>query len=207
MKALNQSLALAGCIQFTWWAHRIAQHGEYRLDRLQLAADSVFCTDPQNVMDVYGGKENLVTGIDIARAILGKREQSMIGTTETALITGYVGNLLRLASSLLSNDEARRQLASGISELRNASQTPEEPPVMDLAGLYTQNISPLSPRIMIQGNGIYLQNEDFAAGIRCHLLAALRSAVLWRQSGGRIWLLMFQRAAYLRELDQIKSGN
>lgn len=220
MSLKDRSIAISGCIQHAWWAHRLAQHGEYRADRLRFAADSIFCTDPDNALGVFGNLDNLKTGLEIAATLFsrdhnGKNKQ--IGIQESSLITGYCGHLLRLGTVITRDVGIQRNLAKGIDQVKTDfphSDVPDENngdtlEIEEISGrlaeLYLQNISPLSPRIMIQGNGIYLRNELFAAGIRTHLMAAVRAAVLWRQCGGRLWLLMFQRNAYLREISRLSS--
>ena len=53
------------------------------------------------------------------------------------------------------------------------------------------------------GDPNVLQREENAARVRALLLAGIRSAVLWRQTGGRRWQLIFRRrkvATIAREL-------
>lgn len=203
MVTRDRSIALVGCIQFAWWAHRLAQHGEFEQHRLQLAAQSITCTDPADALDVYGGSvDNLADGIDVTLCLLGRQKSEAFTGQEAAWLTGYVGQLLKLGATLLSDSRAMGRLASSLESVEISA----EAPVTELATIYSDNISPLSPRIMIQGNGMYLRNETFAAGIRTHLLAAIRSAVLWRQCGGRLWHLIFQRKAYLKEIMRLQSG-
>jgi high frequency lysogenization protein len=42
----------------------------------------------------------------------------------------------------------------------------------------------LSPRIMVNGDPAHLNNPENANRIRALLLAGIRAAMLWRQSGG-----------------------
>ena len=53
-----------------------------------------------------------------------------------------------------------------------------------LGTLYADTVSHLRPRVMVQGNPHYLGQADIISEIRAVLLAAVRSAVLWRQMGG-----------------------
>ena len=46
---------------------------------------------------------------------------------------------------------------------------------------------------MVQGNPVYLGQPVVVGEVRATLLAALRSAVLWRQLGGSWWDLLLQR--------------
>jgi high frequency lysogenization protein len=60
--------------------------------------------------------------------------------------------------------------------------------------LYTATLSNLRPRVMVQGNALYLTQPRIVGRIRTLLLGALRAAVLWRQSGGtRIGILLKRR--------------
>ena len=64
--------------------------------------------------------------------------------------------------------------------------------------MYADTISHLRPRVLVQGNPHYLGQAGVVAEIRAMLLAALRSAVLWRQLDGSLWDFLLRR----RELMQ-----
>ena len=72
-----------------------------------------------------------------------------------------------------------------------------------LGQLYQDSISTLGPRIIVNGEQLYLNNEINANKIRALLLAGIRSAVLWRQCGGSRLQFLFGRKAYLRESEVI----
>ena len=46
---------------------------------------------------------------------------------------------------------------------------------------------------MVSGDPAILNNPDTANKVRTFLLCAIRSAVLWQQSGGSRWQLLFKR--------------
>ena len=69
----------------------------------------------------------------------------------------------------------------------------------EIAALYTQTISTLSPRIVVNGRPQHLQVDRTVHWIRTLLFASLRSAVLWRQLGGGRFSLMFGRKKMLEE--------
>ncbi len=71
-----------------------------------------------------------------------------------------------------------------------------------LGGLYADTISHLKPRVMVQGNPHYLGQAGVVAEIRALLLAAVRSAVLWRQLGGSYWDFLFSRKAMIEAVDR-----
>ena len=64
-----------------------------------------------------------------------------------------------------------------------------------LGALYADTVSHLRPRVMVQGNPHYLGQAAIVSEIRAVLLAALRSAVLWRQLGGSLWDFVLRRRA------------
>ena len=73
--------------------------------------------------------------------------------------------------------------------------------IAELAKLYADTLGTLRPRVMVQGNPHYLGQAGVVADIRALLLAALRSAVLWRQLGGSLWDFVFQRRAMAAAID------
>lgn len=75
-----------------------------------------------------------------------------------------------------------------------------------IAALYTQTISTLSPRIVVQGRPQHLQIDRTVHWIRTLLFASLRSAVLWRQMGGGRFSLMFGRKKMLEEARSMLPG-
>ena len=67
-----------------------------------------------------------------------------------------------------------------------------------LSGIYQDTISTFKYRIKVTGSMQQLQNPANADLIRALLLAGIRSAVLWRQLGGRRWRLLAQRRRLLQ---------
>nr|MBA3485935.1 DUF489 family protein [Lysobacter sp.] len=66
-----------------------------------------------------------------------------------------------------------------------------------LGALYAETLSHLRPRVLVQGNPHYLGQATVVAEVRAVLLAAIRSAVLWRQLGGSLWDLLLRRREML----------
>lgn len=75
-----------------------------------------------------------------------------------------------------------------------------------IAALYTQTISTLSPRIVVNGRPQHLQVDRTVHWIRTLLFAGLRSAVLWRQLGGGRFSLMFGRKKMLEQAQSLLPG-
>lgn len=72
-----------------------------------------------------------------------------------------------------------------------------------MAGIYVDVISPLGPRIQVTGSPAVLQSTQVQAKVRATLLAGIRAAVLWRQSGGSRLQLMFSRNRLSTQARQI----
>ena len=69
-----------------------------------------------------------------------------------------------------------------------------------------KTISTITPRIMVSGNPAHLNNPENANRIRALLLAGIRGAMLWRQSGGGRWTLLLRRNVLLRETRMLLTG-
>ena len=76
---------------------------------------------------------------------------------------------------------------------RSASGSTHPDVLAALGSLYADTVSHLRPRVLVQGNPHYLGQAGVVAEIRAVLLAALRSAVLWRQLGGSLWDFLLRR--------------
>jgi len=55
--------------------------------------------------------------------------------------------------------------------------------------------------VLVQGNPHYLGQATVVSEIRAVLLAALRSAVLWRQLGGSLWDFLLRRREMVAAID------
>jgi high frequency lysogenization protein len=73
----------------------------------------------------------------------------------------------------------------------------------DIAALYSNTISKLSPRIVVNGRPQYLKSERTVDWVRTLLMAGLRSAILWSQLGGGRFELMFGRKNLIREAESL----
>ena len=64
------------------------------------------------------------------------------------------------------------------------------------AELYLEAVSPLKPRVYVQGEQRFLQQEEVSNKIRTMLLAGIRCVVLWEQLGGGRFEMLLRRKAY-----------
>jgi high frequency lysogenization protein len=69
----------------------------------------------------------------------------------------------------------------------------DEQMLSNLASVYLDVISPVGPRIQVTGTPAVLQQTSNQHKVRALLLSGIRSAVLWRQVGGKRRHLIFGR--------------
>jgi high frequency lysogenization protein len=115
-------------------------------------------------------------------------------------ITRYVIQILQLEKMLRKNPQLMDQLTGALEKTQNKIEyfhITHENIIAGLADIYQQNISPVGPKIMVQGEQIYLSQSQNANKIRALLFAGIRSAVLWRQCGGSRWQLLISRKKYM----------
>lgn len=182
-------LALAGLFQACALAQQMANDGRCDDMALQASVASVFRIDAPSVVAVYGGVSNLRLGLRNLVAQLGESDRD-ISITRMAI------TVIRLERSLSGRPELLEKLHEGIlAAQRQVEHFGQESSQVygRLAELYASTLSTLRPRVMVSGNPQQLQQPAIVEKVRASLLAAVRSAVLWRQIGGRQWQLLVYR--------------
>ena len=190
-------LALAGLLQALKQVRRIADTGQADASVLQTALDRVFRIDADSPQGVYGDVESLQPGLRLLRDYFGNANKDEI-LPRLALA------VLQLERRFVRDGAMAQQVHVGIlanagTAATNGSTHPEI--LTALGALYADTISHLRPKIMVQGNPHYLGQADIVSEIRALLLAAVRSAVLWRQMGGSFWDFLFNRKAMVQQID------
>lgn len=193
----DRVLALAGLLQALVQVRRIADTGQFESRQVETALDSVLRIDAADTEAVYGSAGNLRSGLHQLRDYLAH------GNKDEAL-GRLVLAVLQLERRFIRSQRMADTVQDGLRKLArpdaaHASTDPET--IAQLAKLYADTISTLRPRVMVQGNPHYLGQAGVVAEIRALLLAALRSAVLWRQLGGSLWDFVFQRRAMAAAID------
>ncbi len=190
-----RTIALAGIFQA---ATLVRQTGQGRLrdeaaTRTSIA--SILKTDAASAEDVFGGVAALRVGLETLAVQLGN--DSRLRDME---ITGYVITLLHLERKLARDKTMLESISDGIRHIGAPSpdSEPHDPArVAELAELYRQTISTLTPRVMVHGDPGVLAGAGTRDMIRALLLAGIRAAVLWRQCGGNRFMLIIRRRGIL----------
>lgn len=198
----NQTIALAGIFQCCEQVRQIAYTGNHNADKLETAIHSLFQLEAHNIEEVYGGLHNLQRGSEVVRQQLGGES-----TGRDIEITRNVATLLHLEKSLSNNTKALEKLGSSLKDVISQAQyfdNTHENVITHLADIYKNIISPLGSKIIVNGEQRFLADDEKAKMIRVFLLAALRSAVLWRQCGGNRFKLIWQRAKHIETAQHIR---
>ncbi|WP_016957794.1 high frequency lysogenization protein HflD [Catenovulum sp. SX2] len=192
----EQTLALAGVCQACALVQKIARKGEMDDAQLTTMLNSVLNTNPADTVDVYGELANLKPGLTNIHDQLGHQAQ-----VKDAELTRYVLSVLTLERKLAKNPQSLRKLGQQIDAMETKLAHYDllhDVVVEGFAGIYKDVISPLGPKIRVMGNPNLLQQRLVQNKVRALLLAALRSAVLWRQLGGKRRNILFRRQKWVR---------
>jgi high frequency lysogenization protein len=189
-------LALAGLVQALQQVRRIADTGQGDGAVLEAALDSVFRIDAESPSGVYGGVASLRPGLMLLQRYFRNEARDELLPRLTLAV-------LQLERRF-SRDPMAEKVHDGIlallpSATRLGTSHPEI--LASLGNLYAQTVSHLRPRVLVRGNPHYLGQASVVAEIRAVLLAALRSAVLWRQLGGSMWDFLLRRREMVASIE------
>ena len=185
----DRVIALAGLLQAVRLVQEMANNGHAESRPLAACIGSLFAFDADAAADVYGGASELQSGL---RRVIAQLE----GSGRDAGQTRIAMNLLQLERRFMAATDtvdAVRVALEDIGRQREALGPAHPTVLMRLGELYAERISPLGPRVLVQGNPVYLSQATLVGEVRATLLAALRAAVLWRQSGGSYWDFLLSR--------------
>ncbi len=188
----NRTLAFAGILQALQLVQQTAYGRPYDVDAFQATVQSTLLVDTDSVTEVYGGVNGVRSGLRLLQTQLMNSKQK-----PDIELSRYLIVLLHLERKLSKRDDLLEQLRMGIERAQKQVAHFDLMHANVLAGLadtYAETVSTLNPKIMVNGEPARLQDSSVANQIRALLLAAMRSAVLWRQCGGsRIGLLLGRR--------------
>lgn len=194
----DQTLALCGIAQAAAVVSDIAENGRYDQAAMATLCDSLFVFEPDNTEAVYGSALALSLGKRILRAVF-----TATPTSQSQAAMAYVNGIITLEKQLSRQPallDVIRQRLETIATQKTTLYDSDDAYFSAIAGVYTDTVSTLNYRLKVTGSPQQLQIPNNADKIRTALLAGIRSAMLWRQLGGRRWRLLFQRRRTLQEL-------
>lgn len=194
----DRVLALAGLFQAARLAQQLARQGRAEPSALAASVQSLLIIDAPTTESVYGGAQGVRPGLELLRDKLAGDNTD----THDVEVARYVIAMIHLEGQLRRRPELQDAIRRGIEAIREQMkffETAEDGETVHprlaekLAELYTQTLSTLTPRIMVNGEHGHLSNPSIAARVRAALFAGIRSAFLWHQLGGSRWQLLFSR--------------
>ena len=178
----HQVMALAAMCQVAKQVQKVAQYGRADEQDLSILLSSIVQTSPASPEDVYQGEHNLRDDYKTLMA------QLSAGAQKDVEIVKYVGGLMQLERALSANSKSLNELGKRIDDIHRRLDhfaITDDSVVAGLADIYSSVLSPLGHRIQVYGKPELLKQPLTQNKIRALLLAGIRSAVLWRQMGGK----------------------
>ena len=194
------TLALAGITQATILVEQVAKTGYVQQDAYKCSIESLLDLNPVNTLAVYGGDvQNLRLGLETLRDMLQGKHKHQDAMR-------YSLGALHLQRKLAANKDMLKLLGTRLNQAAQQAEhfsSIHENVIGNLGNIYSETISTFRFRIQVMGDQSYLSQQRIANQIRALLLAAIRSATLWRQLGGNRWQLLLQRKAIADTVDQL----
>lgn len=190
----DRVIALAGVLQAADLVRGIARRGQARIEDVDTCLASLLKIDATSSIDIYGDLHHLRPGLRLL--------EQQLGNPSDIELTRYAIALLGLERKLSRRPDLLKAIGASLEEIiQNLPHFPinHSNTIARFADIYLRNISTLSPRIMVNGVQTHLSNPENANRIRALLLAGIRAATLWRQSGGSRLILLLRRNLLLRE--------
>ncbi len=193
-------LALAGVFQAAALIRQLAKTNRLEEPYFSTSIQSIFKINVTAPSEIYDNPQNLKLGLNELINLFTNNK-----TPKDPEIARYVFSLLHLERKLAHHPEMLNIIRTGIERAAQQAQhfSPTHENVMaNLASLYTDTLSTFSFRVHVTGEPVYLTQTATLNKVRALLLAGIRSAVLWRQMGGRRWQLLIFRTHILQTAKQ-----
>ena len=196
----NRTVALAGVCQAVNLVHRLATTGYLPKPEFHTCMHSLLEQNPATALETYGSLEDLNTGLNTLSTFLSdvKSEQQQCFR--------YLLGIMHLQGKLQKQKDILQIIGSRLDQINQQAKHFEpthDNVIANLADLYSDTISKFRFRIQVRGDACYLQQPRVANQVRSLLFAAIRSAILWQQLGGRRWHLLVYRKNIVHSAKQL----
>jgi len=200
----ERTLALAGVFQATELVRQAASHGTWSGYAASSCLRSLFALDGETLQEIYGGRQHVRLGAETMLCVLQ-------GESRYTDSLRYTVGLLQVERKFQREGKMQDRVGYRLQEISTEGEDldqhdREDLQAREISQLYSDTISTLSPRIVVNGKPQYLKNERTVDWVRTLLMAGLRSAVLWKQMGGGRFELMFGRKKIISEAETLLLG-
>jgi high frequency lysogenization protein len=176
----NEVISLGAIYQASSEIKKIAWQGKINNKFIEPLIYSVYQTTSNEIEDIYINLKRLNTGLDFLR-------KQFVGDvfSRDAEVDRYFEAINVLVKNMNKNNEIFSNLRDELSSHKeNVTEDNLHEHAEFLSNLYLKTISKINPRIIVNGDNIHLKDNKNASMIRALLLSAIRSFILWQQSGG-----------------------
>lgn len=190
------AIALGGVCQSAMMVSKLANTGQCNTSIYDVSLKSIFNTDPLSTSDVFGGINNVRSGLEFLTKLFNQNQQ------EKVEIMRYVFGAIGITTKLIKNDDALSKISQRLIKIKSLYHQENDGEFIEnhrdeitysLAGIYSDVISPLTTKIRVNGKVEYLQNAFIQAKVRTALFASIRASILWYQVGGNRLQLLLMR--------------
>ena len=176
----NETISLGAIYQACNEIKKIAWQGEINNNIIEPLINSVYQTTSEEIEDVFISIKRLNSGLDFLRRQLVGDAFSRDGE-----VSRYFEAIGILVKNMNKKDDVLNKLRMELTkQSMPISEDNLDQHALFLSELYLSTISTVEPRIIVNGDNKYLTDKKNAAMIRSLLLCAIRSYILWQQSGG-----------------------
>ncbi|MEM7015925.1 MAG: high frequency lysogenization protein HflD [Pseudomonadota bacterium] len=201
MSIEESTIGLAGIFQMAELVEQIARDGSMADTPFAASINSIFTLDAESLGDVYGGLDGIRTGLHILR-----REFGATGQRHPDVLRYSMGVIV-LEQMLQKEPDMQEKIRLGIENIKalidDNYEVTDNHIIARLSELYSSTLSTSKYRIQVNGNRQHLENSLNVDKVRALLLSGVRSAVLWRQKGGRRLQFLWRRGKILKTADQL----
>ncbi|SMM99835.1 FIG002903: a protein of unknown function perhaps involved in purine metabolism [uncultured Candidatus Thioglobus sp.] len=197
-KQQQQTLALASLLQTSTLVDQLASTGTCDKKSSEACLKSII-TNSTNIEEIFQSPSDLSIGLKSLKTILGKKAKN------SQNIVFYSLALVNLEKKLMKNQAFLSKITDEIEQIKQQKffEIGHLNSLARLAELYKTTLGELNPRIMVNGEQLYLSNQQTANHIRALLLAGIRAASLWKSQGGKTWRLLFNKKKALKFIESM----
>ena len=196
----NQVIALAGIAQSASLVEQLATTGTADEAAIRASIGSILKIDSDSVAEVYNGLAGIKLGlVELEKQLRG----NSLPNPQQAR---YSASLVFLEKRLMKRSDLLESIRSGIENAKIQAEHFDllhDNVLANLGDIYHRTVSTIQPRIMVNGDQVFLANTVIVNKIRALLLAGIRAALLWRQCGGSRWKFLFFRNKLQNEIQQL----
>ncbi len=207
----DQTTALAGMTLAAKLVRDIARSGKASKEEMLVLFGSITNISPLSTQDVY--VPSPTTGLDISNSAYSIKNgyRTLIdmlkepSNSENQEYFRYLLGMMTLEKKLRKRDDLMDILGKRIEHLSRQLEhfgVDHDTIISSIASIYQDTLSTLSTRLQIMGSPDHLKQTLNAEKIRALLMAGIRSASLFRQTGGKRWHLLLKQRSIVRSAEQ-----